>query len=295
MGGRLYVVSTPIGNLEDVTLRALRVLRSVTLIAAEDTRRTRRLLAHAGIGTRMTSLHGHNERAASARVLRELSEGHDVALVSDAGTPLLSDPGLALVRQALDTGIRVEPVPGPSAVVAALVVSGIPLHQFTFLGFPPARGKERQAWLQTLAREQRTVVCFEAPHRIRQTLQDIASLVGDCQVAVCRELTKLHEELIRGPISAVLTADSLRQPVGELTLVIDLFERADARADEPRAISDQEITAAFGQMIDTIGGSDARPRRRAIAAVADRYGISQKEVYAAVERSKQRRTSGTHD
>jgi 16S rRNA (cytidine1402-2'-O)-methyltransferase len=294
MRGRLYVVSTPIGNLEDVTLRALRVLRGVALIAAEDTRRTRRLLAHAGISTRMTSLHGHNERAASARVLRELSAGHDVALVSDAGTPLLSDPGHDLVRQALDAGIRVEPVPGPSAVVAALVMSGLPSHQFTFLGFPPARGKERRAWLQTLAQEQRTVVCFEAPHRIRQTLQDIASLVGDCQVAVCRELTKIHEELIRGPISAVLAAESLQQPLGEFTLVFDLFEVARSTFRECHPASDQEIASAFSQMTETVPGPSLRPRRQIVAAVANRYGISQKAAYAAIERAK-RSTSGDHD
>ncbi|MPZ18627.1 MAG: 16S rRNA (cytidine(1402)-2'-O)-methyltransferase [Luteitalea sp.] len=286
MGGRLYVVSTPIGNLEDVTLRALRVLRDVALIAAEDTRRTRRLLAHASIGTRMISLHGHNERAASARVLGELSAARDVALVSDAGTPLLSDPGLELVRQALDAGIRVEPIPGPSAVVAALVVSGMPSHQFTFLGFPPARGKERRAWLQTLAQEQRTVVCFEAPHRIRRTLQDIAALVGDCQVAVCRELTKIHEELIRGPVSTVLAAESLQHPLGELTLVFDLSSGIAAPAEGCSPVTDQEIASLFGQMIDNVGPSDRRPRRRAIAGVATRYGISQKEVYAAIERAK---------
>ncbi|MPY87411.1 MAG: 16S rRNA (cytidine(1402)-2'-O)-methyltransferase [Luteitalea sp.] len=284
MGGRLYVVSTPIGNLEDVTLRALDVLRTVALIAAEDTRRTRRLLTRAGIDTRMTSLHGHNERAATARVLAELSAGRDVALVSDAGTPLLSDPGLTLVRQALDVGLPVEPVPGPSAVLAALVMSGMPTHQFTFLGFPPARGKARRTWLQTLAQERRTVICFEAPHRVRQTLEDVARLIGDCSVAVCRELTKIHEELVRGPISSVLTSSALKQPVGEFTLVFDLFAAPHDAVVNDLHVSDDEIATEFYQM--TNRGPVRLSRRQAIAAVAKRYSISQKEAYAAVERMK---------
>src|SRR5262245_60986951 len=203
MRGTLFVVATPIGNLEDITVRALRVLRSASIIAAEDTRRTAQLLARHGIPTPTTSLHEHNEVARSASLLARLERGEHVALVSDAGTPAVSDPGERLIRAAIDAGIRVEPIPGPSAVLAALAGSGLPSGSFTFLGFPPTKAKDRKVWFERLRAAAGTVVFFEAPHRIAETLRKLYQVAGDCQIAVGRELTKTHEEFIRGALSEV--------------------------------------------------------------------------------------------
>src|SRR5262245_3112384 len=183
MAGILYVVATPIGNLEDVTLRALRVLRDVSLVAAEDTRRTFRLLQHYSISTPTTSLHEHNEAQKTPSLIRRLHDGESIALVSDAGTPGVSDPGTRLVAAAHAAGVRVEPVPGPSAAVAALSASGFGGDQFVFVGFPPARAQARRAWLTQLTAEPRPWVLYEAPHRIRDTLVDMLAILGDRQVA----------------------------------------------------------------------------------------------------------------
>ena len=204
MPGILYVVATPIGNLEDVTFRAVRILREVSLIAAEDTRRTSRLLQHYSIATPTTSLHEHNEEAKTARLIQRLSDGESVALVSDAGTPVVSDPGVRLVAAAHAAGIRVEPVPGASAVMAAFSAAGIGGGEFLFLGFPPAKASARRTWLERVAKEKRPLVVYEAPHRIRDTLEVMLSVFGDRIVAVGRELTKAHEELVVGPISGYL-------------------------------------------------------------------------------------------
>jgi 16S rRNA (cytidine1402-2'-O)-methyltransferase len=179
MPGTLYVVATPIGNLEDVTLRALRVLRDVSVIAAEDTRRTSRLLQHYSISTPTTSLHEHNERGKTPSLIRQLLAGESIALVSDAGTPVISDPGARLVAEAHAAGVRVEPIPGPSAVMAALSGSGFAGDAFLFLGFPPSRAAARRAWLATIAGETRTLVMYEAPHRIGDTLSDMLAILGD--------------------------------------------------------------------------------------------------------------------
>src|SRR5215472_17812184 len=205
MPGTLFVVATPIGNLEDITARALRTLREVALIAAEDTRRTAHLLARYSIHTPTTSLHQHNERQKAAALIDRLKRGEDLALVSDAGTPVVSDPGQHLIRTAVDAGIRVEPIPGPSAVMTALAASGFDTQPFLFLGFPPTRSIDRNKWLERLSGADATVVFFESPHRIRQTLEDIRTRVGDIQIVLARELTKVHEYLVRGPISTVLT------------------------------------------------------------------------------------------
>ena len=199
MAGCLHVVATPIGNLEDITLRALRILREVELIAAEDTRRTAKLLQHYSISTRTTSLHEHNERQKIPALLDRLEAGGRIALVSDAGTPVVSDPGARLVAATLGRGIRVEAVPGPSAVLAALVSSGLAAVPFTFVGFPPTRSKDRKRWFEGVASERRTIVLFEAPHRVLATLRELAQLLVKRQICVCRELTKLHEELVIGP------------------------------------------------------------------------------------------------
>src|SRR4029450_10504892 len=220
MLGTLFVVASPIGNLEDISARALRVLREVRLIAAEDTRRTARLLARYAINTPTTSFHRHNESSKLATLLKRLQQGEDLALVSDAGTPTISDPGQHLVRSAIEAGVRVEPIPGPSAVLAALAASGIDAGTFLFLGFPPIRSKDRKVWFEDLKGAGRPVVFFEAPHRIRSTLSHFHRVVGDCYVTGARDLPKTPEEFVRGPISAVLK--QLVAPLGEFTIVAEI-------------------------------------------------------------------------
>jgi 16S rRNA (cytidine1402-2'-O)-methyltransferase len=218
--GTLYLVSTPIGNLDDISLRALQVLKDVALIASEDTRHTRKLLSHYGIHTRQVSYHEHSSPASRRGVLNALERG-DVALVTDAGTPGLSDPGIELVRAAVDRGYAVRPIPGPSAVMAALVSSGLPTEGFLFAGYLPRRPSERQRFLEELASHRGTVVTFEVPHRLRATLSDLVSAFGgDRPVAVCREMTKLHEEIIRGTLREASDHFQAAEPRGEFTLVI---------------------------------------------------------------------------
>ena len=197
MSGTLYVVSTPIGNLDDITLRALATLKMVGLIAAEDTRRTANLLNHFGINTPTTSLHQHNEQLKSGMLLKKLTDGIDIALVSDAGTPLVADPGQRLVAAAAEREIRVVPVPGASAILSALAASGFPADEFVFAGFVPARSNDRTRWFRRLAEEPRTVVFFEAPHRALRTFETAAALLGNRQIFVARELTKHYESTIR--------------------------------------------------------------------------------------------------
>ncbi|HXT68607.1 MAG TPA: 16S rRNA (cytidine(1402)-2'-O)-methyltransferase [Vicinamibacterales bacterium] len=215
MAGTLFVVATPIGNLEDITLRALRTLREADLIAAEDTRRTAKLLAHYKIQRPMVSLHEHNEHHEAPKLVERLIAGTSIALVSDAGTPGVADPGELLVKLALERGLRVSPIPGASAVMAALSVSGTPASEFVFMGFPPHGGKARTEWIGRLANEQRTVVAFEAPHRIVRALNELNELVNK-HILVLREATKVHEQLV---ISQIQQQDAI-PPLGEFVLVI---------------------------------------------------------------------------
>ena len=277
MPGTLFVVATPIGNLEDMTHRAVRVLAEAGVIAAEDTRRTAILLRRYGISTPTTSFHEHNEREKLPRLIDRLHSGESVAIVSDAGTPGLSDPGYRLVRAALDRQIRVEAIPGPSAILSSLVVSGLPTHRFVFEGFAPPRAEARRAWLQTLAREARTSVFFEAPHRVRATLAAALEIIGDREVAVVRELTKIHEEILRGPISSVL--DRLSAPRGEITIVLAPWSGEDVPERQP---TDRDIFEAFGQMTESAGLG----RRQILAALAGRLRMPVNAVYAAIERAK---------
>jgi|SRR5579859_1341053 len=227
--GTLYLVATPIGNLEDITLRALRVLREVSLIAAEDTRHTRKLLNHFDIPTRAISYHEHSPAARRDLIVAALASGN-VALVSDAGTPAISDPGAELVRAALAAGYAVVPIPGPVAAISALIASGLPSDTFTFLGFLPRKSTERRALLVGVRAEPRTLVLYEAPHRLLACLDDLRTVLGDREIAVARELTKLHEAWLRGPISAVRAqAVAGAGPRGEYTLVV-----AGATAGEER-------------------------------------------------------------
>ena len=221
MTGRLYLVSTPIGNLEDLTARAREVLAAADVLACEDTRRTRRLTAHLGISKRLISLHEHNERKRAPQLLSQLEDGLSVALVSDAGTPLLSDPGYPLVRGAIERGIPVVPVPGPSAILAALVASGLPTYPFTFLGFAPPKRARRRRFFEQHAEFAHTLVYFESPHRIVASLEDAATVFGDRPAAIGREMTKLHEEILRGTLAALHAELRDRAAVkGEFTVVV---------------------------------------------------------------------------
>jgi 16S rRNA (cytidine1402-2'-O)-methyltransferase len=221
MPGKLIVVATPIGNLGDLSPRAREALATADVVACEDTRRTGRLLAHLGLRKRMVSLHEHNERRRLPQLLAALGEGQTVALASDAGTPLVSDPGYVLVREAAAAGVVIEPVPGPSAVLAALVASALPPQPFTFAGFPPPRAGKRRAFYRALAALPHTLVVFESPHRLLASLEDALAELGDRPAAIARELTKLHEEVRRGPLSRLL--DDMRQRPslkGEFALVV---------------------------------------------------------------------------
>jgi 16S rRNA (cytidine1402-2'-O)-methyltransferase len=221
MAGTLYIVATPIGNLEDITQRALRVLREVDLIACEDTRRTRQLLNHFGIKTKTTSYHEHNESARADELCELLERGQSIAIVSDAGTPLISDPGFRIVSAAIARRIKVVSVPGPVAFVAALVTSGLPCDQFFFAGFLPARATARRAKLDELREESATLVFYEAPHRIAAALNDALSVLGDREAAVARELTKVYEEIVRGNLSELASRFSgERGARGEMVLMI---------------------------------------------------------------------------
>ena len=274
MPGTLFVVATPIGNLEDVTMRALRVLREVDAVAAEDTRRTGLFLQHFGITTPTISLHDHNERAKTPALVERLVSGASLALVSDAGTPLLSDPGLRLVRAAHEAGVPIVPIPGASAVTAALSVSGLPVNTFTFLGFAPARGAERDRWLEALKNVPHTLVYFEAPHRVRESLEAVGRILGDRYVVVARELTKLHESVARGWLSSIL-AEGVEER-GELTILVsDLLKPAVREIETP---DEDSMRREFGVLTENedLSGKDA------VRQLAAKYGISRQQIYKIV-------------
>jgi len=227
MPGKLIIVATPIGNLEDLSSRAAQTLREADLVACEDTRRTGRLLAHLGAKRPLLSLHEHNERQRVPRVIDALKEGSTVALVSDAGTPLLSDPGYVLIRECLEQEIEVYHLPGPSAVITALVQSGLPPYPFTFAGFPPPKSGKRRRFFERFVDLDHTLILFESPHRILASLDDLLDVVGDRTAALSRELTKLHEETLRGQLSDIRRQLTERAAIkGELTLVIGAADRA---------------------------------------------------------------------
>ncbi|RLB07233.1 MAG: 16S rRNA (cytidine(1402)-2'-O)-methyltransferase [Deltaproteobacteria bacterium] len=218
--GKLYVVSTPIGNLEDITLRAIRVLRAVDLIAAEDTRRAKRLLGRYRIKAHLTSLFEHNEPRKKEVLVKRLLKGEEIALISEAGTPGVSDPGFRLIQRAIEEGIEVIPIPGPSALIAALAVSGLPTDSFHFFGFLPPKGAKRKKRLEEMRELRGTIILYEAPHRLLHTLMDLLETFGDRQIVVARELTKLYEEVIRGEITEVIEKLETKQIRGEITLVV---------------------------------------------------------------------------
>jgi len=274
--GTLYLCATPIGNLEDITLRALRVLREADLIAAEDTRRTRKLLSHYDIHTPLTSYHEHNCRKKGKYILELLAAGKSVALVSDAGMPGISDPGAELVAPALESGFRVVPVPGPSAAVTALVVSGLPTGAFAFEGFLPSSQKARRDKLAALLHEQRTLIFYESPHRLRATLADIREVVGNRRMAAARELTKQYEEVVRGTVDEVLEHFREKEPRGEFCLVLA------GAAGEP---SQLEKAAPPGiDPADHVARLEAEGigLKEAVRQVARMHGLPRREVYRAV-------------
>ena len=264
--GTLYLVGTPIGNLEDISLRALRVLREAPLIAAEDTRISGRLLARYEIQTALTSYHEHNKLDKLEALLTHLEE-NDLALVSDAGMPGLSDPGYELVRAAIEHGIPVVPIPGPSAVISALIVSGLPTDGFIYLGFLPRRTAARRQLLQDISQERRTLVAFESPHRLVATLTEIGRTLGERPVVVARELTKLYEEVLRGKPAELLHHFAERAPRGEITLVI-------GGEQERECWDDEKVTAAIAERM-------ANGERPAVAAkaLAKLSGRSRREIY----------------
>ena len=278
MSGTLFVVATPIGNLEDITLRALRVLREADLIAAEDTRRTAKLLAHHGIPTPSISFHEHNSRSRTPMLLARLAAGERIALVTDAGTPGVSDPGVELVDACVEAGIPVDPIPGPSAPLAAAIASGFPLIPFTFLGFPPTRAKARTDWFADISSNTGTLCFFEAPHRIARTLEHAAEYLGQRPVVVARELTKLHQEFLRGTAAEI--AARLTAPKGEFTVIVGPVETTGVitRSD----VSDEQLAHELGLSTE-IGGVT---RREAIHVLAEKYGRRAREVYAAIERAR---------
>jgi 16S rRNA (cytidine1402-2'-O)-methyltransferase len=271
MPGALYLVSTPIGNLEDITYRAVRVLREVDRIACEDTRRTRKLLERYGIRKPLVSFHEHNERERAVELAAKLAAGETVALVSDAGTPLVSDPGYRLVARAIEAGIAVVPVPGPSAALAALACSGLPTDCFRFGGFLPAKSSERRRVLEGLRGETATLVFYEAPHRVLHALEDIQAVLGARPMTLARELTKIHEEFLRGTPEEISQLLSARPVVkGEITLLIG----KGAEPDRPDVSLREEVEGLVQ------GGAS---RMEAIQAVARRRGLPKREVYKTVE------------
>jgi 16S rRNA (cytidine1402-2'-O)-methyltransferase len=269
--GTLYVVATPIGNLSDVTLRSLDVLRSVAIVAAEDTRLTRRLFARHDIDTRLVSYHAQSPPSRLAQLIGRLEAGEDLALVTDAGTPLVSDPGAELVREWIDRGGRVVPVPGASAVLTALVASGLPAARWAFEGFLPRRGRERRERVAAIASDERTSVLFEAPGRVAATLRDLAEACGaDRPAAVCRELTKLHEEVRRGSLADLVAGAEADPPRGEVTIVV---------AGGPRRVPAGEVGLVAAQARVEQLVSEGMARSAAAKQVARETGQPRRELF----------------
>jgi 16S rRNA (cytidine1402-2'-O)-methyltransferase len=267
MAGVLYIVATPIGNLEDITARALRVLGEVDLIAAEDTRETRKLLSRYEIATPLTSYYDSIEAAKAPHLIEQLNEGKNIALVSDAGTPMLSDPGMKLAQRAIAQNIRVVPIPGPSALAAALSAGGLPVERFVFEGFLPAKRTERRKKLRLLCSEQRTLFFFEAPHRLPETLNDVLEILGDRQMVLAREITKVHEEFLRGAVSEVIAESRRRQLKGEITLIVS--GAVEAEPAPPESLEAE---------IHSLRRKGARIKEIA-QALGEKYGLPKREVY----------------
>jgi len=265
--GTLYVVATPIGNLEDITLRALRVLKEVDVIAAEDTRHTQILLNHYGIRTPLTSYHEHNEKTKARQLMSRLERGEQIALVSDAGTPAISDPGYRLAVEAIRGGIPVIPIPGASALTAVLSAGGLPTDRFVFDGFLPAKKQERRARLRALSSETGTLVIYEAPHRLTETLNDLAEILGDREIVLAREVSKVHEEFLRGRLTEVAKQIAGREIKGELTLLI-----GGSRGQSE--VSQEQIEKEIRKL-----KNDGLRVKEIAEILGEKYGYPKKEIY----------------
>ncbi|GLX70850.1 16S rRNA (cytidine(1402)-2'-O)-methyltransferase [Paenibacillus glycanilyticus] len=279
--GTLYLVATPIGNLEDMTFRAIRTLKEVQLIAAEDTRQTRKLLTHFEISTRLVSYHEHNKQASGSELIRLLTEGQSIALVSDAGLPAVSDPGADLVADAVEQGITVVPIPGANAALSALIISGLPTEQFMFTGFPPREKKSLGEWLKRLQYQEGTLMMYESPHRLKKTLDAMLEHWGDRKIAMVRELTKRHEEAARGTISECLAFLEEHPPLGEYCLII---EGAVAGAgDHAQSGESWWASLELEEHVDHYE-KEGNDRKEAIKKAALDRGLPKREVYNAVNR-----------
>lgn len=272
----LYLVSTPIGNLEDITLRALRILREVRWVACEDTRHTAVLLHHHGIQARLTSYHEHNERVRAPELVAALERGESGALITDAGTPLVSDPGFRLVADCIARGIRIVPLPGASAVLAALAASGLPCEEFLFAGFLPARRAERRRALERLRAEPRTIVLFEAPHRLAASLADAAKILGPRQASVARELTKIYEEFRRGTLADLAAHFSATAVRGEITLVIGPPPEGAVQAPTS---SPAGAAVSLSARVAELMRAENLPRNSALKRAARERGLSRRDAY----------------
>ncbi|MFB3923844.1 MAG: 16S rRNA (cytidine(1402)-2'-O)-methyltransferase [Terriglobia bacterium] len=275
--GKLYLVGTPIGNLEDITFRALRTLKEADLVACEDTRRTAQLLTHYSIQTPTISYHEHNELTRAPELIIQLEQGSHIALVSDAGMPVISDPGYRLVHLAVRHNIPVIPIPGASAFLAALAAAGLPVDRFRFLGFLPSRKTARRKALEEMKGATKTLVFYEAPHRILETLADIRAILGDLPAVVAREVTKLHEEFVRGSVSEVLSRLKKKSVKGEMTVLV-----APQLGSSPEAVS----TSLIREAVDEAMAAEGLSERAALKAVARKRGISKSEAYRQLQAEK---------
>jgi len=264
--GKLYIVSTPIGNLEDITLRALRILKDVDFIAAEDTRHSLKLLNHYGIKKPIISYWSEKEKVRSEEIMEKLRSGLSIALISDAGTPGISDPGSVLIKNAINEGIVVISVPGPSALIAAISVSGLSTEKFAFIGFLPPKAAQRQKILKELAFEPMTLIFYEAPHRILDTLSDMEEIFGERRAVLAKEITKLHEEILRGTISEILDILEIRTVAGEYVITVEGKSKETASVEE--ALVELKSLMKMG-----------KGRKEAVRIIAEQYGLSKKELY----------------
>lgn len=279
MTGVLYIIGTPIGNLEDLSVRAQRILQTVSVVACEDTRQSSKLMASAGAHRPLVSLHEHNESQRCLELVTRMLAGEDVALISDAGTPLISDPGYRLVAAAIEANLKVSPIPGPSAVLSALSVSGLPTDQFAFIGFLPHKQVARKKLLESWAQVEATLVCFESPHRILESLADLASIWPNRRIAACRELTKLHEEVIRGTAAEIERSLRQRPSVrGEFTLVID---RSSGKLEAAELAEPLNLKTEVDRLM-----ASGQPRMEAIKQAARKAGLNKRDAYDLLEKEK---------
>jgi len=277
--GCLYVVATPIGNLEDISMRALRILKEADLIACEDTRQTMKLLSHFDIHTKLMSYHEHNELTRSSEIVIDLEQGASVALVSDAGMPAISDPGQRLVSLCLRHGIKVVPVPGPSAFVAALAASGMPSEEFTFVGFLPARATQRRKALREFAAEPRTLIFYEAPHRLLESLEDMLELLGNRPTVIAREISKIHEEFQHGHLADLVEQVRKRSPRGEITVLIGTADGAPLHIQKRESANNVTNIVPLAKRVDQLMRDQSLDRKAALKQAARERGLTRREAY----------------